>query len=293
MHQNPIGRLRRAQADFRREPLGGRLLPVKRLVHWFSASAFDRQAKVVERLIEVTDSLRSRVEYLEGKEPNRTSLTWSPARSDPSGLLPFDPPSDRRPPGDPLGIRRALTSPAHMESSEKLLLYSLVFGTQPTRALEIGTFLGGSADIICAAMDDLDHGHLVCVDPNPRLSDEVRRRIERRATVLSGPSPDSLPQARETAGSDFDLVLVDGDHSSEGVERDIEGVLGVTRPGSLLLFHDSHHDAVRKGIDASLARFTGRLLDCGELSAFANETGAEESNDVSLWGGLRMLRVVG
>ena len=49
--------VRALQSSFRKEPVGGRLMQLKRLVFWFSASAFDRQAKVVEALIDVTEEL--------------------------------------------------------------------------------------------------------------------------------------------------------------------------------------------------------------------------------------------
>ena len=75
--------IRALQRDFRIEPLGGRLLPVKRLVHWFVASTFDRQAKVVEALLDIVrdigeenEQLRAEIQQLraEQKELRRTTL---------------------------------------------------------------------------------------------------------------------------------------------------------------------------------------------------------------------------
>lgn len=42
---------------FRAEPIGGRLLPLKRVIYWFSASAFDRQYKVHEAVLNAIDEL--------------------------------------------------------------------------------------------------------------------------------------------------------------------------------------------------------------------------------------------
>lgn len=39
-------------------------------------------------------------------------------------------------------------------------------------------------------------------------------------------------------GQDYDLVLIDGDHSYVGVAMDCELVLDVTKPGALIVFHD-------------------------------------------------------
>lgn len=50
---------RALQGGFRAEPVGGRLLPLKRFVHWFVASSFDRQAKVVEALLPALEAMRA------------------------------------------------------------------------------------------------------------------------------------------------------------------------------------------------------------------------------------------
>jgi hypothetical protein len=52
-----IARVRAMQRDFREQPIGGRLLPIKRMFYWFTASAFDRQAKVIEALLELVEDL--------------------------------------------------------------------------------------------------------------------------------------------------------------------------------------------------------------------------------------------
>jgi len=43
--------------QFRAEPIGGRLVGLKRLVFWFTASGFDRQSKVQESMIDAMDEL--------------------------------------------------------------------------------------------------------------------------------------------------------------------------------------------------------------------------------------------
>jgi hypothetical protein len=54
-----LGLARALQRAFRAEPVGGRLAPAKRLVYWFVASAFDRQAKTVEALIPAIEAMHS------------------------------------------------------------------------------------------------------------------------------------------------------------------------------------------------------------------------------------------
>lgn len=52
-----MARVRTMQREFREQPIGGRLLPIKRVFYWFTASAFDRQAKVIEALLELVEDL--------------------------------------------------------------------------------------------------------------------------------------------------------------------------------------------------------------------------------------------
>jgi len=54
-------RARSLQRSFRSEPIGGRLVPLKRIVHWFVASAFDRQARVIEALLPALDEMQSEI----------------------------------------------------------------------------------------------------------------------------------------------------------------------------------------------------------------------------------------
>ncbi len=174
-----------------------------------------------------------------------------------------------------------------MTFSERVVLYSAVFGLRPRRCLEIGTHKGGSAAIIVAALDDIGEGTLACVDPNPLVAPEHWRQVAHRATLHAGGSPDVLPAARQAAGGPFDFALIDGDHEVEGVIRDVEGVLPLLSDTAYLLFHDAHFSPVREGIDRMLARHGRRLTDCGMLSA--EQTPDGENPGVS-WGGLRMVK---
>ncbi len=98
-------------------------------------------------------------------------------------------------------------APAWITPAERLLLYTLTFCLRPARYLEIGTFKGGSAMIVVAAMEaSANDGQLVCVDPHPQISDEHWARIKSRTTLLQGFSPAILPRAYEAAGGAFDLV---------------------------------------------------------------------------------------
>ena len=69
------------QTAFRKDPVGGRLAPLKRAVYWFTASAFDRQAKVIEALLEVIDDLGQENERLREILQHSSSDTSAPIDS--------------------------------------------------------------------------------------------------------------------------------------------------------------------------------------------------------------------
>ena len=177
-------------------------------------------------------------------------------------------------------------APVWMTMSERVLLYGLIAGLRPRRCLEIGTFKGGSALIITAALDDLGDGRLACVDPEPKVLPEHWATIAHRATLFAATSPAILPEASRTVGGKFDFALIDGDHSTEGVMRDIEGTLPLLEDHAYLLFHDAHNAETAEGIDRAVRNPKNGLIDAGILST-------EKTPDAVpgvFWGGLRLLR---
>lgn len=177
-------------------------------------------------------------------------------------------------------------APVWMTMSERVLLYGLIAGLRPRRCLEIGTFKGGSALIITAALDDLGEGRLACVDPEPKVLPEHWATIAHRATLFAAPSPAILPEASRAVGGKFDFALIDGDHSTEGVLRDIEGTFPLLEDHAYLLFHDAHNAETAEGIDRAARNPKNGLVDAGILST-------EKTPDAVpgvFWGGLRLLR---
>jgi predicted O-methyltransferase YrrM len=207
----------------------------------------------------------------------------------------FPPRGGRPPPGPAHAMSLSLerlhvlhSAPAWLSNEERVVLYGLVGGIRPERVLEVGTFQGGSTLIMCAALDDLDAGAITCVDPNPRIAPETWAAIEHRATVVTGPSPEALAEAREVAGGPFDLAFIDGDHSHEGVVRDFEGTLPLLADEAHLLFHDARWRDVRSGIDAVVRAHPGRLHDAGLVSTAMSIV--EQDGDRQEWGGIRLVR---
>ena len=174
---------------------------------------------------------------------------------------------------------------AQMLPRERLYLYATILALAPERCLEVGVSQGGSTRIIHAALTDLGRGRLVALDPEPALAYPAETLAD-VVTFLTGPSPAALEQARDLAGGLFDFVLLDGDHSEEGVRRDLDGLAAVTRPGALILAHDAYCPSVAAGIKAALKGGTG-YVDVGVVST-TRHPGRVGNNEV-VFAGFRLL----
>jgi len=182
-------------------------------------------------------------------------------------------------------------TPAWMTRAERLLLYALIFGLRPASYLEIGTFKGGSALVVAAAMDASDNtGRLVCVDPNPQIAPEHWKRLEQRTTLLQGFSPGILSRAYEVADGPFDFVFIDGDHTRAGVIRDANGVLPFAADGAYLLFHDSFFPDISQAIRDFVAQHPDQLVDFGILTREVTLQPQPQAEPIR-WGGLQLMQV--
>jgi predicted O-methyltransferase YrrM len=190
----------------------------------------------------------------------------------------------------PARLDRIFDAPAEQLIHERIVIYALVFALRPQRILEIGTHWGGTATIMKAALDDIGHGKIICVDPNPLVTPELLEELSPRIKIIKGFSPAVLPKAVELAGGRFDLSFIDGDHTYEGVLRDIEGVVPVLADDSHVILHDSHNKDIRRAIDEQADRFQAVFTDCGELCRpWVSE---ERDGQEIRWGGLRMFKLV-
>lgn len=173
--------------------------------------------------------------------------------------------------------------PSDMAIEDRVLLYALVRGLKPERALEIGTRWGGSAGIICAAMEDNAKGKLIGIDIDMSNFRQPANRLYGRFDAVEGRSPDDLNVCRERVGGQFDFVLIDGLHTFSAVEADIAGVLPHLSPEAHVMFHD----AFQCGVDMAINEFLdthGEFDDLGVLSR-----GAALGDPICGWG-FRVIR---
>lgn len=136
-----------------------------------------------------------------------------------------------------------------MSPSERVALIFLLEHLRPKVAIEIGTKNGGSLQVLshfCDCVYSID------------IDADVPSRLEGRfdnVEYLVGPSDSILPDLltrlqREKAELSF--ALVDGDHSAEGVRKDIDNLLRF-RPTVpfYIIMHDSFNPQCRLGLRAA------------------------------------------
>ncbi len=131
-----------------------------------------------------------------------------------------------------------------MSSSERLTVIALLDQIRPQLSLEIGTYRGGSLQVLSHFSQ-----RVLSVDVRPEVPIELAGRFSNVA-FHTGNSSEVLPQVvselnrnRITPG----FILIDGTHSTEGVRTDINSVLGLKPTKEVVvLLHDSFNPGCRQ-----------------------------------------------
>ncbi len=173
-----------------------------------------------------------------------------------------------------------------MSFGERAGLEGILSQLRPKLAIEIGTAEGGSLARIAAHSDEVHSFDLV------PPSDEARGLSN--VTFHTGDSHALLPEllarfADERRNVDF--VLVDGDHSAEGVHQDMRDLLDSPATGqTVILAHDTANPEVRDGLDR--VRYSAYpKVAYVELDLVAGYMFREPSLLHQLWGGLGLVVV--
>jgi hypothetical protein len=133
-----------------------------------------------------------------------------------------------------------------MRPGEKAALDGVIATVRPSVSIEIGCHRGGSLEAISAGSDLV---HAFDLDRHPDLTTARFPNV----TFHFGESRALLPpvlDALSTHGSNVDFALIDGDHSVEGVRRDLLDLLESPCVGNtVILLHDTLSEQVRAGLE--------------------------------------------
>jgi hypothetical protein len=169
---------------------------------------------------------------------------------------------------------------------ERAALHGILSDLRPKLSIELGTAEGGSLNRIAAHSGEVHSFDLV----PPQLSVSEATHV----TIHTGDSHELLPRELERFAEDgrnVDFVLVDGDHSSDGVRRDIEDLLNSSAIAStVILIHDTANPSVRAGLDA-IHYNAWPKVDHVDLDFVPGHMFREERLKHELWGGLGLVLV--
>jgi hypothetical protein len=136
-----------------------------------------------------------------------------------------------------------------MTRCEKYAFASLIESADPDVAIEIGTYKGGSLQVISKKAK-----RVYSIDTSPECKETLGEHFD-NVEFLTGDSKQLLPSLLDrirNKNESLGFVLIDGDHSAEGVLNDINAVLQYEPVRPLyIVFHDSFHPPCREGILAA------------------------------------------
>lgn len=129
------------------------------------------------------------------------------------------------------------------------VLLGLTRRLAPSSYLEIGVRRGRSMAMVISqapacrivGFDLWVENYAGMENPGPRLVREELARLgfAGKLDFIDGDSKDTIPRFFEqNPGDFFDIITVDGDHSTEGARRDLENVMPRVKIGGALVFDD-------------------------------------------------------
>lgn len=120
------------------------------------------------------------------------------------------------------------------------LMYSIAVGMRAKRILEIGCNDGTSTLPFLKAAFEVD-GHVDSVDVcDVAVAEAVINKLElqSRWTFTQGNSHDVLKKFK-AEGRQYDIVLIDGDHTYSGAKEDLEDCVAMLSTNGIVFTHDN------------------------------------------------------
>lgn len=187
-----------------------------------------------------------------------------------------------------LGRRLFLDRPltvVEMGYAETAMFQALCSSLKPKLAIEVGTETGGTLAIIARHST-----RAISIDIDPGVKQRLAPQFK-NVDFITGSSHDALPLLLKQLASERitpDFIFVDGDHTADGVRRDLEFILSI-RPANpmFVLMHDSFNPGCRQGIRS--AQWT-RNAFCHfvELDYVPGILHPNENCLRQMWGGLAL-----
>ncbi|MFY0650420.1 MAG: class I SAM-dependent methyltransferase [Cyclobacteriaceae bacterium] len=191
-------------------------------------------------------------------------------------------------PNEPFYSKETLDLHWQMTRCEKYAFIGLLEHIRPKYSLEIGTYKGGSLQVISRYSEKVH-----CVDINDNYVNDLSGKFENVSFDI-GDSKKIVPGLiKEINESDISLsfVLIDGDHSEEGVRSDINNVLQIVPKEPIyIVFHDSFNPTCRKGILSADWQSCEHVhyVEIDYIPGVFHKEAHDTARPKSMWGGLAL-----
>lgn len=171
-----------------------------------------------------------------------------------------------------------------MSFGERAALEGILGQLKPRVSIEIGTYEGGSLRRVAAHSTHVHALDLEDMVPDRTPFPNVSFHIGDSKAVL----PQLLRQL-DAEGRSVDFVLIDGDHSAEGVRQDLVNVLDAPAAArAVILLHDTRNQLTRAGIEAAALADHPRVVYF-DLDLVPGYTFRGGHFDGESWGGLGLV----
>ena len=166
-------------------------------------------------------------------------------------------------------LRAADKIDTDMTGAEKRKLYDLVRARRPRIIVEIGSYLGASALFMAAGARNAVTRKIHCVDTwmNDAMDDERRDtyaafRLNTAGNPMIEPHRGESTQIAAEFDQPIDLLLIDGDHSPEGVRNDWHAWSPSLADGATVVLHDC---GWARGVQELIQTITPQVRDADRL----------------------------
>ena len=171
----------------------------------------------------------------------------------------------------------------HMAYQEAAMFQAVCSSLQPHCAIEVGTETGGTLAIIAR-----HSARVFSIDLDPAVKTKLQPKFS-NVEFITGDSHAALPEVLRRLAAEGvtpDFIFIDGDHTADGVRKDIEHVLSF-RPTSrmVVLMHDSFNPECRQGILSAQWR-RNPFCHFVDVDFSPGSLHPDEAIQRQMWGGL-------
>lgn len=172
-----------------------------------------------------------------------------------------------------------------MTNNEKIVLLHLLEEIKPDISIEIGSKEGGSLQLIAEYSKEI---YSLDIDPKVKFLENKFPNVN----FIIGDSKETLPkllQKLSREGKSPGFILIDGEHSTEGVLGDINAILAITITKPLtIIMHDSFNPNCRKGMLSANYK-NNKNIHFVDIDFLQGTYSVSEAVNGEMWGGFGII----